>query len=155
MARMYCQMFSTGFNSGARDGRNGRDVLGDFELGRCVPSGTVHEQHSVCSPFDMAADFVDVKLHGVGVGEGQRECGTLASRRTDGTEQICAFVALVGRLAGPGSPTRPLPYDTVLLADARFILEPYLDRLVLRQIGEMGAQRARKVFLYASTISPS
>jgi len=48
-----------------------------------------------------------------------------------------------------------LAHDTVLLADAGFVLEPDLDRLAFGEVGQMGAQRALKVFLYASTISPS
>ncbi len=103
----------------------------------------------------MAADLVEVKLHGFGVGERQRECGSRAARRADGAEEVGALIALIGRLPGPSSASGPLPDDTVLLADAGFVLEPDFDRRSLRQVGKMGAQCAREVFLYASTISPS
>jgi hypothetical protein len=48
-----------------------------------------------------------------------------------------------------------LTHEAVFLADAGFILEPDLDRRRRRQAIEMGAQRAREVFLKASTICSS
>lgn len=96
---------------------------------------------------DVAADLVKVKLHGLGVGEGQRQRRARAARRADGAEQVGALVALVGRLAGARAAAGPLADDAVLLADPGFVLEPDLDRLALRQIGEMGAQRGLEVFL--------
>ncbi len=96
---------------------------------------------------DMAADLVEVKLHGLGVGEGQRERGARSPCRANGAEQVGALVALVGGLAGPRAAARPLPDNPVLLADAGFVLKPDLDRPFLRQAGEMRAQRAREVFL--------
>ncbi len=94
----------------------------------------------------MAADLVEMKLHGLRVGEGQRQPGCYATRRADGAEQIGALVALVGRLTGPRAAPGPLPHDAILLADAGFVLEPDLDRLTFGQVGQMGAQRAREVF---------
>lgn len=132
-----------------------RDVPGDAELCGGVPAGSVEQQDGVSPSGDMAADLVEMKLHGLGIGEGQRQPSSGAACRADGAEQIGAFVALVCRLTGPRAAPGPLPHDTVLLADAGFVLEPDLDRLALRQVGEVGAQRAREVFLYASTISPS
>ena len=104
---------------------------------------------------DMAGDFLEMELHGLGVGEGQRKRGPDAARGTNGAEQIGALVALIGGLARPRSSPGPLPHEAVLLADAGFVLEPDFDRRRCRQAVEMGAQRARKVFLNASTIRPS
>jgi hypothetical protein len=42
------------------------------------------------------------------------------------------LVALIGGLAPSGSASRPLPDETVVLADAGFVLKPDLDRLALR-----------------------
>lgn len=86
----------------------------------------------------MAADLVEVKLHGCGVGKRQRHGCSLAARRADGAEQVCALIALVGGLSRPRATARPLPHDTVLLANSGFILKPHLDGLALRQIGEVG-----------------
>jgi hypothetical protein len=115
-------MFSTGFNSGARDGRNRGDVARHVELGGGVPSGAVEQQDGVGSLGDVAGDFVEMELHRLGVGEGQRERRPDASGGTNGAEEIGALIALIGRLAGPRSSLGPLPHQAVLLADARFVL---------------------------------
>jgi hypothetical protein len=96
-----------------------------------------------------------VKLHHVGIGVGQRERGADAPRRADGAEQIGVVIALVGRLARSRSALGPLPNLAVLLADAGLVLKPDFDRRRLRQSFEMSLQRARKVFLNASTIRSS
>jgi hypothetical protein len=100
----------------------------------------------------MARDFVEVKLHHVGVGVGQRERGSDPAGGADRAEQIGIVIALVGRLPWPRSAPGPLPNLAVLLADARLVLKPNLDRRCLGQAFEMSLQRARKVFLNASTI---
>ena len=61
-----------------------------------MPTGTVHDEHGMSAPFDVAADLVDVELHGLGVGKGQRESSADAARRTDCAEQVGA---LAGRMA--------------------------------------------------------
>ena len=104
---------------------------------------------------DVAGDFLEVKLHRLGVGEGQRDRGPDTSGGTNGAKEIGALIALIGRLPGPRSAPGPLAHKPVLLADAGFVLKPDLDRRCRRQAVEMGAQRAREVFLYASTIRSS
>jgi hypothetical protein len=104
---------------------------------------------------DVAGDFLEVKLHRLGVGEGQREGGPDASGGTNGAKEIGALVTLICRLARPRSSPCPLTHEAVFLADAGLILEPDLDRRRRRQAIEMGAQRAREVFLKASTICSS
>ena len=74
------------------------------------------------APGDVARDFVEVELHHVGVGVGQRERGADAPRRADGAEQIGVVVALVGGLPWPRSAPGPLPNLAVLLADAGLVL---------------------------------
>ncbi|RAI37511.1 hypothetical protein CH338_15865 [Rhodoplanes elegans] len=81
--------------------------------------------------------------------------GTGPARRADGPEQPGVRVALVGRLTRPRSAPRPHARDAVLLADARFILEPDLDRLAVGDVGEMGAQRRCEVFLNAAIVPAS
>jgi hypothetical protein len=105
-----------------------------------VPSGAVEQQDGVRSLGDVAGDFLEMELHRLGVGR------PAASGRANGAEEIGAFVALIGGLARPRSASGPLPHQAVLLADARFILEPDFDRRRRRQGFEMGAQRAREVF---------
>jgi hypothetical protein len=99
-----------------------------------VPAGAVEQERGMGSALHSAGDFVEMKLHGLGVGEGERQGGTGAAGRADGTKQVGALVALVGRLAGPCSAPCPLPHKAVLLADAGLVLEPDLDRLVPGQM---------------------
>jgi hypothetical protein len=95
--------------------------FGTVELGGGVPSSAVEQQDGMRALGDVATDLVDVELHGFGVGE--RQCQRCAdpTRWADSAEQVGALVALVGRLAGPRSTTRPLPHDAVLLTYAGLI----------------------------------
>jgi hypothetical protein len=68
-------------STGVQLGRTGRqedqsDVLGHGEIAGRVPAGAVEEQHGVGAPGDRAGYLLEVKLHGVGVGEGQRQAWT-------------------------------------------------------------------------------
>jgi hypothetical protein len=63
-----------------------------------------------------------MELHGYGIGLRQRERGACSARRTDGTEQLSIFVALVGGLSRPRPAPGPLPHDAILLTDSGFIL---------------------------------
>ena len=104
---------------------------------------------------DVARDFVEVELHHVSVGVGQREGRSDAPRRADRAEQIGVVVALVGGLPWPRSAPGPLPNLAVLLADAGLVFKPDFDRRRLGQAVEMSLQRAREVFLKASTVRSS
>ena len=104
---------------------------------------------------DVARDFVEVKLHHVGIGKRERQGRADAAGRADRAEEIGAVIALVGGLSGPRSAPGPLPDQAVLLADPSFVLEPDFDRRRLGQPVEMSLQRAREIFLNASTIRSS
>ena len=52
-----------------------------------MPSGAVEQQHGVGAFGDTAGDFFEMELHGLGVGEGQRERRADAARGTDGAER--------------------------------------------------------------------
>jgi hypothetical protein len=120
-----------------------------------VPSRPVEQQHGVSACRDMARDFNEMKLHRLGVGVRERQRRADPARRANRAEQIGVVVALVGGLSWPRSALGPLAHEAVLLADARLVLEPDLNGRRFRQAVEMGAQRAREVFLYASTIRSS
>ena len=98
----------------------------------------------------MAADFVEVLLHGMGVSPRHHQPGTDTPGRTDRPEQIGAHISLIGRLARPGSPFRPQTDPAVLLPDAGFVLEPDFYSSALWQMAYVGFQRAGEVFLKAS-----
>src|SRR5215203_759675 len=124
--RRYCQMFSTGLSSGAREGRKTRVMF----------FGTTRRE-LVCQPARSSRSTA------------------WAPRRTDGAEQAGAFVPLIGGLAWARAAPRPLPYEAVLLADTGLVLEPDLDRLAFRQTGAMSVQRRGEIFLKAATVSSS
>ena len=130
-------------------------VSGGSSLPVRAPSGPVEEQNSVGALGDVARDFVEVELHHVSVGVGQREGRPAAAGRADRAKQIGVVVALVGRLPGPRSTPGPLPNLAVFLADAGFVLKPDFDRRRLGQSFKMSLQRAREVFLKASTVRSS
>jgi hypothetical protein len=140
---------------GARWQEDRRDIRGDVEFSRCVPPGSIQEQHGVGALCDVAADLVEMKLHGLCVDVRQSERGAGAAGRTDGAEQVGALVALIGGLTRSRAAPCPLPDQAVLLADPGFVLEPDLDRRGGRHTGQVRLQGAWKVFLNASTIFAS
>ena len=112
-----------------------------------MPAGAIEQQHGVRALRDMARDFLEMQLHHLGVGVGERQRGAFALGRTDRAEEIGVLVALIGGLAWARSTTRPLAHEAVLLTNAGFVLEPDFDRRLQRKVGEVGVQRLRKVFL--------
>jgi transposase len=104
---------------------------------------------------DLARNFLDVELHhpGIDAREGQR--GALAFGRADRAKEIGVFVALVSGLTRSRSSPRPLPNKTVLLSDARFVLEPDFDRRLRRQMGQMRAQRRFEVLWNGPPLLPA
>ena len=131
-----------------------RDVGRHDELAGCVPGRTIHDEHGMRAIGDIAGYFIDMRLHGFSVHPWRCDSRTRSTRRANRPEQIGVFVALISRLAWPRPGFRPLTDDSVLLADPGFILEPDFNRRCLRHALKMCAQRAREVFLNASTISP-
>ena len=99
---------------------------------------------------NVAADLVEVHLHGACVREGEHEGGALGSHGTDRAEQVGVGVALVGGQAWACSFLRPDPHAAVLLPQSGLVLEPYLDPLRLGQTGYVGCECAGEVFLNAS-----
>src|SRR5829696_9044510 len=153
LARRYCQTFSTGFNSGEREGRRISVMFfGTSSLSVvCQPARS--RRRTACEPgLYGPADLVDMGLHGLGICKGHGERRADTAGRADGTEQVGAIVALVSRLARAGATPGPLPDDPVLLSDPGFVQEPDLDPFALGDVGEMGLQSRREVFLNASMV---
>ena len=120
-----------------------------------MPSGSVEKQHGVGAVGDVTRDFVEVKLHRLGVGMGQGERRAEAPRRADGAEQIGVVIALISRLVGPRSASRPLPDLAIRLADASLVLKPYLDRRRFGDALEMSLQRAREILWNGPPLLPA
>ena len=104
----------------------------------------------MCAARDSAADLVEMMLHRFGVGMRHHHRCARASRRADGAEKVCAFIALIGRQGGTCALPRPDARLPVLLADAAFVLEPDFDLLATWQAAKMGAQGDGEVFLNMS-----
>jgi hypothetical protein len=116
LARKYCQMFSTGFNSAARDRG---DVAGDIEFVGCVPPDAVEPQDGVSALGDVVRDFLEMALHRLGC----RQRASRAPRRRHARGKWTgAFVALVGGLVRPRPAPGPLAHEPVLLPDAHLVL---------------------------------
>jgi hypothetical protein len=84
----------------------------------------------MCAKCDVAADLGQMQVHCLCIGLGQDEGGAYATRRTDRTEDIRPIVALIARRRRASALLSPDVGQAALLADARFVLPPKLDRLV-------------------------
>lgn len=104
------------------------DVGRHVQLARCVPAGFVECEYRVRAHRDAATDFVQMMLHGSGIGKRKHKRGTHVARRTDRAEQIGVGITLILRLARTRPLLGPLVDQAVLLPDPHFILEPDLDR---------------------------
>jgi hypothetical protein len=51
-----------------------------------MPTGAVEKQNGVGSSFDVTRDFLDVEVHCLSIGEGQRKGGADASGGTNGSK---------------------------------------------------------------------
>src|SRR3546814_6225399 len=70
--------------------------------------------------------LVQMQGHGFGIAEGQYQPRALAVFRADRAEDIGRFRPLILWRRWPRPTSGPAPGDLVLLADPRFVLEPYL-----------------------------
>ena len=64
--------------------------------------------------YDVAADLVEMKLHGLCVDVRQGKRGASAARRANGAKQVGALVALIGGLTWSRTAPCPLPHQAVL-----------------------------------------
>ena len=75
---------------------------------RCCATGSIEQQDRMGALGDGAGDPVEVKLHGIRIGERECQRGACATGRTD--RAVRALIALVGGLALPRC-WRPAPGD--------------------------------------------
>lgn len=104
---------------------------------------------------DMAADLVEMELHGFSVGERQHQSRTDTSFRADGAKQVGVLIALVRGLTRPRASPGPLADLSVLLAQSGFVLEPDLDGGIRWKMSYVGRERSREVFLNEAITSSS
>jgi len=99
-----------------------------------MPRGVVHQHDRDGTRRDVAADFVDVSLHGAGIDVGLHQGCSRVARGTDGAEHIGALITLIGGLTGACAAFGPLADAAVLLADSHLVLEPDFDSHLRRNI---------------------
>jgi hypothetical protein len=86
-----------------------------------VPACAIEDQHGMRADRDGGRELIEMKPHRLGVGMRKRQRRADAAGGTNGAEQIGVVVTLVGRLARARSPSRPLPHEAVVLADAGLV----------------------------------
>jgi len=91
-----------------------------------------------------------MQRHGFAVGDRKdKGCGD-AALRANGAKDVRPFVTLIARSAWAGPAPGPDAGQCALLANARFVLEPDFDRLVLGALREPCGEPLGEVFLNAS-----
>lgn len=123
-----------------------REVGRNLESRGGVPTGLVHNDDGVGAGSDGTTDFLQMHLHGFGIGARQNQSGAFVAGRADGAEEVGPSGALVMRLAWPRTPLGPLVDETIFLPDARFVVEPDLHRRARRQLLAKFAHPSGKVF---------
>lgn len=74
-----------------------------------------------------------MQRHGLGIAERQHQPCALAVFGADRTKDVGRFRSLILWCRWPRSASGPTPRDLVLLANPRFVLEPYLYGRALRE----------------------
>src|SRR5450631_573300 len=91
-----------------------------------MPAGLIGQEHGVSARRDGRGDLDEMQVHRLGVAGGQDQSDALALLGADSAEDVGRGGALIAGCAGAGTALRPAARDLVLLADARFVLEPNL-----------------------------
>jgi hypothetical protein len=86
-----------------------------------------------------------MQVHRLSIGAGQDKGGGFAALWADGAEYIGPFIALVAWRARTRSPLGPDAGQRALLADARFVLEPYFERFSSRGFRDRADEGRAKV----------
>ena len=79
----------------ARRQRQERDIAWNPEVFCTMPSGLIEDENGVSTGGDFGCDFVEVKLHGLGVAGRQHEGCASSAFGADRTEQIGRLGALI------------------------------------------------------------
>ena len=120
-----------------------------------VPAGTVEDEDGMGAGGDGAGDLGEVVVHRAGIGEGHDEARGDAAAGTDRAEDVGPPIAGVARRTWARAALRPDPGERALLAYARLVLEPDLERFAPCSLGDRGGDRLGEVFLKASCASGS
>jgi hypothetical protein len=122
---------------GSRRQGNDGDVAWHDDARRHVPACLIDQEDGVGTGRDGLGDLDEMQVHRLGIAGGQDQSRALALSWADGTEDIGRGRALIAGSTRASAAFGPPAGDLVLLANARFILEPNLycldvDRLFAR-----------------------
>ena len=131
------------------------DVVRDGEVFGDVITRAVEHEGGMGAWGDLPADLIQMQRHGLGVGGWDDKGRGSAALRTDCTEDVGPFVALIARRTGPCASFGPDAGQCALLTNARLVLEPDFDGLVFGVVGEPCHDRCGEVFLKASCAASS
>jgi hypothetical protein len=93
-----------------------------------------------------AGDLGEVQVHRPGIGERQHQRGAGAAGRTGRAEEVGPLFAGVADHARQGAAPGPDSGEGALLADARLVLDPDLERLVAGLLRQRRRYRVAEVF---------
>lgn len=135
--------------------RPGDNVVRHDEVLPGVPTGAIQHQHGVSAGIDGAGDLREVNVHRLGVGIGHDQPDGSGAVGAGCTEDVCPLVTGVADRTGSGAALCPYPCQRPLLAYASFVLEPDLEWLSARRLGEGIGGRPGEVFLNTSCAAGS
>ena len=139
-----------GSAQGCRGQPQKADIGGSFE-GFCgVPASPVNNDDGMRTLLDLAADFDEMLVHGMGVGEGHDQRRADAACRTDSSKDIGAFIPLIAHGARACAFFAPDIGERPFLAYTGFILNPDFEALSGGMCGEGFCDFGREVFLKAA-----
>src|SRR3954452_4749830 len=159
LSRRNCQMFSTGFNSGARAGSSTSVRLSGTtrSLARCHPARSISmtpwAPGATACATSAKCRRIQVQAHGLRVASGQHQGCALALLRADRPEDVDRTRPLIVRGAGSGAPSGPAAGNLVLLPDTGLVLPPQLDRGALREARPDRLQGGGEPLLKSSSAS--
>lgn len=126
------------------------DIVRGLE-GFCgVPASSVNDDDGMRAVLHLAADFDEVCVHGLGVGKGHDQRRSYAACRTDGSEDIGAFIPLITHGARAGAFLAPDIGERPFLAYPGFVLDPDFEALSGGMCGEYLRNFGCEVFLKAA-----
>ena len=109
------------------------DIVRHIQLAGHVPTSLIHQHDRVSAGGDGERYLGQMQRHGFGIAEGQDQPRALAVFRAYRAEDVGRFRSLILWRRWPRPPSGPAARDLVLLANARFVLEPDLYGRALRE----------------------
>jgi len=127
------------------------DVGRDHELSGGMPSGPIEDEDGVGPRCYLGRDFIEMPLHGLGVAARQHQGRADAAFRTDGTEDIGRFCALILGCHRAAAARCPAPREHGFLTDPSLVLPPNFYGAAGGKFGADFCQLGGEVFLKSST----